>query len=452
MLSPQEQLALLRRGSVEIISESALLEKLEQRRPLRVKLGLDPTAPDIHIGNAIVLHKLRQFQDLGHEAILVIGDFTGLIGDPSGKSETRPALSPEEIQQNAATYRAQYGLILDPSRTRVVFNSEWLRPMTFYDVIKLASRATVHRLLERDDFAKRFREHLPIHVHELLYPLCQAYDSVAIQADVELGGTDQKFNNLMGRDLQRELGQESQVVVLTPLLPGLDGVQKMSKSLGNAIGITEPANVMYGKVMSLADALMIPYFEYCTLVPMEEVRAVEVALRTGELHPRDAKQRLARAITARYHGEAAARAAEDEFTRVFREHELPEGVPRIVLSRGTLDKEGKLDGPNWMRLEHLLVALGFAASNSDARRLISQGGVGLQPPAAPGREPIGLDTPRLPQDAPRLVEVGILQDLGRGGFRVYVPDVDPTGRAGVETGGLLVRVGRRQIARVWLGA
>jgi tyrosyl-tRNA synthetase len=449
-LSPHQQLEQLRRGTVEIITESALLEKLEQRRPLRVKLGLDPTAPDIHIGNAVVLHKLRQFQDLGHEAILVIGDFTGLIGDPSGKSETRPALSPDEVQRNAATYRDQYSLILDPARTRVVFNSEWLRPMTFYDVIRLASRATVHRLLERDDFAKRFREHLPIHLHELLYPLCQAYDSVAIRADVELGGTDQKFNNLMGRELQRELGQDPQVVVLTPLLPGLDGVQKMSKSLGNAIGITEPAGAMYGKVMSLADSLMIPYFEYCTPVPLDEIRGMEQALRAGDLHPRDAKQRLASAITARYHGDAAARAAADEFTRVFREHELPASVPARVLSRDTLRSKGALDEPNWVRLEPLLVELGFAASNSDARRLIRQGGVGLQPPAhgdGDTEQPL-----RLPHDASRLISLGVLEDLGKGGFRVCVPDAGPGGSPPAERSGLLVRVGRRQIARIWLGA
>ncbi|MHB8731672.1 MAG: tyrosine--tRNA ligase [bacterium] len=401
--SPREQLALLARGTVEVISEEALLAKLEERRPLRVKLGLDPTAPDIHLGNAVVLQKLRQFQDLGHEAILVIGDFTGLIGDPSGKSETRPQLSREDVERNAATYREQYSRILDPGRTRVVFNGQWLGPMTFEDVIRLAGRATVHRLLERDDFAKRFREHLPIHLHELLYPLCQAYDSVAIQADVELGGTDQKFNNLMGRELQRETGQEPQVVVLTPLLPGLDGIQKMSKSLGNAIGITEPPNEMYAKVMSLADGLMIPYFEYCTLVPLEEMRALEAALRAGQVHPRDVKQRLANAITARYWGEAAAAAAAAEFTRVFREHERPEEIPEVALNR-TQAQNGT------MRLSHLLVALRLAPSNTEARRLIDQGGVTL--------------------------------DETRAAKDVDVPVRD----------GLIVRVGRRRFAKVRLTA
>ena len=403
-LAPRAQLDLLRRGTVEIITEEALLAKLASGRGLRVKLGLDPTAPDLHIGNAIVLHKLRQFQDLGHEAILVIGDFTGLIGDPSGKSETRPALSPEEIQKNAQTYRDQYRLILESTRTRVVFNSQWLGPMKFYDVIRLASRTTVHRILERDDFAKRYVDHQPIHLHELLYPLCQAYDSLAIEADVELGGTDQKFNNLMGRELQRELGQEPQVVVLTPLLPGLDGVQKMSKSLGNAIGITDPPNLMYGKVMSISDDLMVPYFEYCTLVPLTEVRTIASELQSGRLHPRDAKKRLAREITARYHGNEAAGAAEQEFERVFAARKLPDEIPDVALRREELSHGA-------MRLVRLLVGLGLAGSNGEARRLISQGGVS--------------------------VNGARIQDVD-----AEVPVHD----------GLLVRVGRRRIARVRLSA
>ncbi len=401
-LSPAAQLERLRRGTVEIVTEEALLAKLAEGRPLRVKLGLDPTAPDIHIGNAIVLQKLRQFQDLGHEAVLIIGDFTGLIGDPSGKSETRPSLTPQEIERNAETYRDQYSRILDPNRTRVAFNSQWLGAMTFYEVIKLASRTTVHRILERDDFAKRYAERLPIHLHELLYPLCQAYDSVAVQADVELGGTDQKFNNLMGRELQREVGQAPQVVVLTPLLPGLDGVQKMSKSLGNAIGITDPPNEMYGKVMSLPDPLMIPYFEYCTLVPLEEIRALEAALGSGRAHPRDAKRRLAREITRRYHNETAALAAEAEFDRVFGSRELPEEIPDVTLGRDRL-RGGRI------RLARLLVETGLADSNTDARRLISQGGVSL-------------DRARVHED-----------------LEVEVRD------------GLLVQVGRRRFARVRLG-
>jgi tyrosyl-tRNA synthetase len=396
MPSPQAQLETLRRGTVEVITEEALLAKLALGRSLRIKLGLDPTAPDIHIGNAIVLHKLRQFQDLGHEAILVIGDFTGLIGDPSGKSETRPSLSPAEIEQNARTYRDQYTRILDPGRTRVVFNSQWLGPMKFYDVIKLAGHTTVHRILERDDFAKRYVERLPIHLHELLYPLCQAYDSVAIEADVELGGTDQKFNNLMGRELQREVGQEPQVVLLTPLLPGLDGVQKMSKSLGNAIGITEPPNEMYGKVMSVPDGLMGDYFEFCTLVPLVEIREIKAALDAGRVHPRDVKKRLAREITARYHGEAAARAAQAEFERVFGSRELPEDIPDVELGRDRV-RGGTI------RLARLLVEIGLADSNTEARRLISQGGVSL-------------DRTRVNEDRDVEVRDGLLVQVGRRRF------------------------------------
>ncbi|MDR7455261.1 MAG: tyrosine--tRNA ligase, partial [Armatimonadota bacterium] len=311
-LPPEEQLARLRRGAVEIISEEDLLAKLRQGRPLRVKLGLDPSAPDLHLGTALVLRKMRQFQDLGHEAIIVIGDFTATIGDPTGKKQARPMLSPEAVAANAQTYRDQYGLVLDPARTRVVFNSQWLGAMTFADVIRLASRATVARILERDDFTTRLRAGVPIHLHELLYPLCQAQDSVALEADVELGGTDQKFNNLMGRELQREMGQEPQVVLLTPLLPGLDGVEKMSKSLGNAIGITEPPAEMFGKVMSIPDALMPTYFEYATDVPMAEVEAIVRGLADGRVHPRDAKRRLAREIVEVWHGTQAAEAAEAE--------------------------------------------------------------------------------------------------------------------------------------------
>lgn len=402
-LAPQAQLDLLKRGTVEIISDEELLAKLALGRPLRVKLGLDPTAPDLHIGTAIVLQKLRQFQDLGHEAILVIGDFTTLIGDPSGRSETRPALTPAEVEKNAQTYRDQYALILDPARTRVVFNSQWLGAMKFYDVIRLAGRTTVHRILERDDFAKRYADRLPIHLHELLYPLCQAYDSVEIEADVELGGTDQKFNNLMGRELQRDLGQDPQVVLLTPLLPGLDGVQKMSKSLGNTIGITDPPQEMYGKVMSLSDTLMIPYFEYCTLVPLEEVRQIAGALAAGRVHPRDAKKRLAREITARYHGEAAARDAEAAFERVFAGHELPEEIPEVDLPRDRL-RGGTI------RLVRLLVEAGLADSNSDARRLISQGGVSL-------------NGERVNEDLDVAVQSGLLVRVGRRRFaRIRLSD------------------------------
>ncbi len=370
MTSPEEQLKILRRGTVEIISEDDLLAKLRQQRPLRVKLGVDPSAPDIHLGIAIVLRKLRQFQDLGHQAILVMGDFTGIIGDPSEKKKTRPMLTPEEIQRNVATYRDQYGKILDPAKTKVVFNSEWLAPLQFEDVIKLGAKTTVARVLERDDFTNRLKAGTPVFMHELLYPLCQAYDSVKLQADVELGGTDQKFNNLMGRDLQREFGQEPQVVTLTPLLVGVDGVEKMSKSLGNAIGITDLPAEMYGKVMSIPDGLIAHFMEFCTGIPLEEVKAVDRDLKDGRLHPRDAKARLASEIVKMWHGPGAAAEAERRFERVFVEKDTPEEIPDAPLGRDEL-KQGKV------RLVKLLVLAGLAESNNEARRLISQGGVSI---------------------------------------------------------------------------
>jgi len=361
------QLDLIRRGVAEIIPEEDLIRKLErsisEREPLRVKLGLDPTAPDIHLGHTVVLHKMRQFQELGHQVIIILGDFTARIGDPTGRSETRKPLSPEEIEANAATYREQIFKILDPERTRVVFNSQWLAPLTFADVITLAARYTVARMLERDDFARRFREGSPIGIHEFLYPLMQGYDSVALAADVELGGTDQKFNLLMGRVLQREYGQEPQVAITMPILEGLDGVQKMSKSLGNYIGITEPPGEMYGKIMSLPDELMVRYFELVTAVPTEEVRSIAEGLAERRLHPRDVKMRLAREIVTAYHSRDAAERAEAEFVRVFRHHDLPEEVPAFRVA----------PGPVW--LPRLMVEAGLAPSTSEARRLIQQGGV-----------------------------------------------------------------------------
>ncbi|MGQ9531645.1 MAG: tyrosine--tRNA ligase [Desulfotomaculales bacterium] len=361
------QLDLIGRGVAEIIPEEDLVRKLERsiatREPLRVKLGLDPTAPDIHLGHTVVLHKMRQFQELGHQVIIILGDFTARIGDPTGRSETRKPLSPEEIEANAATYREQIFKILDPARTRVVFNSQWLAPLTFADVIALAARYTVARMLERDDFARRFREGSPIGIHEFLYPLMQGYDSVALAADVELGGTDQKFNLLMGRVLQREYGQEPQVAITMPILEGLDGVQKMSKSLGNYVGITEPPGEMYGKIMSLPDALMVRYFELVTAVPTEEVRSIAEGLAAGRLHPRDVKMRLAREIVTAYHSRDAAERAEAEFVRVFRHHDLPEEVPAFRVAPGRV----------W--LPRLMVEAGLAPSTSEARRLIQQGGV-----------------------------------------------------------------------------
>lgn len=371
-MTPEEQLEILRRGTTEIISEEELLEKLRkaqgENRPLRVKWGVDPTAPDIHLGHTVVIRKMKQFQDLGHEVILLIGDFTGRVGDPTGRSETRKQLSEEEVKANARTYIEQVGKILDRDRMVVDFNSRWLSPMTFADVVRLASKYTVARMLEREDFGNRYREERPIHIHEFLYPLMQGYDSVALNADVELGGTEQKFNILMARHIQREYGQEPEVAVLTPILEGIDGIQRMSKSTGNYIGIDEPPGEMYGKTMSIPDDIMLRYFELVTDVSTGEIREMERGLREGSLHPRDVKMRLAREIVTLYHGAAAASAAEEEFIRVFRQRELPEDLPEVAVPRSSLD-DGKI------RIVKLLVQAGLAPSNSEAKRLIAQGGV-----------------------------------------------------------------------------
>ncbi len=364
-MSPEEQLQLLKRGAAEIISEADLLARLKEGKPLRVKLGLDPTAPHIHLGFAVVLRKLRQFQDLGHQVVLLIGDFTARVGDPSGRSETRKVLTSEQIAENAATYKEQFSKILDPAKTEVRFNSEWLGQMSFADVITLASRTTVARTMERDDFEKRYREGLPIGLHELLYPLMQGYDSVALQADVEMGGTDQKFNNLVGRTLQKEYDQTPQVVFLMPILEGITGVQKMSKSLGNYIGIAEPPTEMYGKAMSIPDDLMRRYFELCTDVDMTEVDR-----RLQEDHPRDTKRSLAREIVRIYHGEEAAQVADDEFIRVFSQKGLPDEMPTVELAASELQ-----DGAIF--IVKLVVAANLAPSNKEARRKVEQGAVSL---------------------------------------------------------------------------
>lgn len=370
----QEQLEVIRRGVVEILPEDELVAKLRhaltKKVPLRIKLGLDPTAPDIHLGHTVVLQKLRQFQELGHQVIIIIGDYTGRIGDPTGRVETRRQLTEAEVLANAETYKEQIFKVLDPGKTEVVFNSQWLAPLTFSDVIQLAAKYTVARMLERDDFAQRFKEGLPIGVHEFFYPLMQGYDSVALRGDVEIGGTDQKFNLLVGRTLQKEYGQEPQVALMMPILPGLDGVQKMSKSLGNYIGINEPPREIYGKTMSLADALMPDYFELVTTLPLTEVREIQEALAKGRMHPRDAKMRLAREIVTQYHGAAAAQAAENEFKKVFQQRELPEEMDEVVLSEAQLE-----DGDIW--LPRLLVYAGLAGGTSEARRFIQQGAVKL---------------------------------------------------------------------------
>jgi tyrosyl-tRNA synthetase len=404
-----EQLEILRTGVVEIVREQELAERLETARQrgvgLRVKAGFDPSAPDLHLGHTVVLKKLREFQDLGHTAIFLIGDFTGMIGDPTGKSETRRPLTREEVLANAETYREQVFRILDPQRTEVRFNSEWMDRLSAADLIRLAAHYTVARILEREDFARRFAENRPIAIHEFLYPLVQAYDSVALQADVELGGTDQKFNLLVGREIQKAYGQPPQVILTMPLLEGTDAKlvdgrlvgQKMSKSLGNAIGIQEPPEEMYGKLMAISDPLMERYYELLSL----EGRDILARLRSGRIHPMEAKKALAAELVGRYHGpEAAARAAE-EFARRFQRRELPSEIPEVSW-RG--------DGER-VAVARLLAETGLAKSNSDGRRLIVQGAVRID------------------------------------GQRISDPALEIPCR-----GSILVEVGRRRVARIVLSA
>ena len=363
-----EQLSTIRRGTAEIVVESELRAKLERSLktgvPLKVKLGLDPTAPDLHLGHTVVLQKLRDFQVLGHQAIIVIGDFTGMIGDPSGRSETRKPLTWEEIRVNAETYRAQLGKILDMSRTSVEFNSTWLGPLTFENIIRETANLTVAQMLQRDDFAARYASGRPISLHEFLYPIAQAFDSVALQADVELGGTDQTFNLLVGRDLQRAHGQEPQVALTVPILEGLDGAQKMSKTLGNYVGITEHPGDMYGKLMSIPDSLMLRYLTLVTRLPEDEIREIGQGLSAGRIHPMEAKKRLARTVTTQYHGEAAAREAEATFVRVFHDRQEPEKIDEIYIPGGAK-----------LRLVEIVVATGYVSSKSEARRKILEGAV-----------------------------------------------------------------------------
>jgi len=378
----EEQLARIRRGVADIIVEAELRQKLERSVrsgiPLKVKLGLDPTAPDLHLGHTVVLQKLRDFEELGHEVIIIIGDFTAMIGDPSGRSETRKPLTRGQIEAHAETYRAQLGKILDMPRTRVEFNSSWLAPLKLEDLIRLTATATVAQLLQREDFASRYAAGRSISLHEFLYPICQAYDSVVLGADVELGGTDQTFNLLVARDLQRTFGQEPQVAITTPLLEGLDGTQKMSKSLGNYVGVTEPPEEIYGKLMSMPDSLMLRYFTLVTRLPEAEIREIAEALATGRLHPMDAKKRLARTVVTQYHGRAAAEEAEADFVWVFQQRETPEEIEAIKLS---LSGDGgaipgkALTPPESPFLWWVIRAAGLAASNSEARRLIQQGAV-----------------------------------------------------------------------------
>ena len=368
----EEQLARIRRGAAEIIVESELRAKLARGTPLTVKLGLDPTAPDLHLGHTVVLQKLRDFQELGHQVVIIIGDFTGMIGDPTGRSETRKQLTREEIRVNAETYRAQLGRVLDMAQVRVEFNSTWLSPLSFEDIVRETAHVTVAQMLQREDFSARYGSGRPISLHEFLYPLAQAYDSVALRADVELGGTDQTFNLLLGRDLQRAHGREPQIAVTVPILEGLDGVQKMSKSLGNYVGISESPEDIYGKLMSISDDLMWRYFELLTRLPAGEVDA----LRAG--HPRDAKMRLARMLTATYNGDAAASRAEAKFVREVQKREVPVIIDQVTVALGVGGggRRGKAEAdPESRPLWWVVKEAGLASSTSEARRLIQQGGV-----------------------------------------------------------------------------
>jgi tyrosyl-tRNA synthetase len=364
MTSVSEALELIKRGSEELIVEEELARKLARGKPLRVKLGLDPTAPDLHLGHTVVINKLRHFQQLGHRVQFLIGDFTGMIGDPTGKNQTRPPLSREQILENAKTYREQAFKILDPERTDILFNSEWSDKLGAEGMIRLAARYTVARILEREDFAKRYRAGQPIAMHELLYPLMQGYDSVAMKSDVELGGTDQKFNLLVGRELQKDFGQEPQCILTTPLLEGLDGVNKMSKSLGNYVGIAEPPQEIFGKLMRISDELMWRYLDLLSFEPVAKIKAKQKAVAQGA-NPRDVKFEFATEIVERFHGKAAAELAAREFNARFRDHALPAEIPEQSLKAP----------PGGLASTQALKQAGLVSSSSEADRLIAQGGV-----------------------------------------------------------------------------
>jgi len=370
-MSVAEQMAVIKRGTVEVLIEKELEEKLEKSLksgvPLKIKAGFDPTAPDLHLGHTVLIQKLRQFQQLGHEINFLIGDFTGMIGDPTGKSETRKVLTREDVLRNAETYKEQVFKILDPSKTKVVFNSDWLNDLGCGGMIGLASKYTVARMLERDDFHKRYNSQQPIAIHEFLYPLIQGYDSVALKSDVELGGTDQKFNLLMGRELQREWGQSPQCILTMPLLEGLDGVNKMSKSLGNYIGINEPADEIFGKVMSISDDLMIRYYELLSDMTLADLEKLKSDLKDKSLHPMAAKKALGREIVSRFHGAGAGEAAEENFVKRFKENEIPDEMPQVSY--------GLADGS--VLLAKAMTDAGLTKSNGEGKRNIEGGGVKL---------------------------------------------------------------------------
>jgi tyrosyl-tRNA synthetase len=366
MSNVDQALAIIRRGAEEILIEEELIEKLKSGKPLRVKAGFDPTAPDLHLGHTVLLNKMRQLQELGHEIQFLIGDFTGMIGDPSGKNETRPPLTREQVEQNALTYQQQVFKVLDPQKTKIMFNSEWMNKLSPADLIKLAATHTVARMLERDDFHKRYTAGQPIAIHEFLYPLLQGYDSVAMRSDIELGGTDQKFNLLMGRELQKHFGQKPQIVIMLPLLPGLDGVKKMSKSLGNYIGINESAEQIFGKVMSISDETMWLWYELISFKTLEEIKALRDKAEQG-MNPRDIKFMLAEEIAARFHSQEAGRLAKEHFISQFQKGQMPEDMPEVEIS---LPEDG-------IMMAHLLKAAGLVESTSEGARMVQQGAVKL---------------------------------------------------------------------------
>lgn len=371
MHTPEKQLEIIKRGTTEILLEKELLEKLTQaqkeNRPLKIKAGFDPTAPDIHLGHTVLIEKLRQFQELGHEVIFLIGDFTGMIGDPTGKSETRKPLTKDDVLANAETYKEQVFKILNPEKTRIVFNSTWLEAMSVAELIKLQAKLTVARMLEREDFKQRFQNHNPIGIHEFIYPLLQGYDSVALEADVELGGTDQRFNLLMGRELQKEYGQPQQIVVMMPLLEGLDGVKKMSKSLNNYVGISESPKEQYGKLLSITDELMIKYYELLSHISLDELNALKQGIRGGSVHPKKAKEAFAMEIVERYWGKAAALQAKEEFDKVFREGGIPDDIPVVPIAWD--------EAEIWLPM--IMKNVGMTSSTGEAMRLIKQGAVSV---------------------------------------------------------------------------
>lgn len=379
MISPEEQFHIIQSGTAQIVPESALMEKLKRGKPLNIKLGVDPTAPDIHLGHAVPLRKLRAFQDLGHHVTLIIGDGTALIGDPSGRNTTRPQLTREQIEINAKTYVDQAFKILDPEKTTLRYNSEWILKLGMEDLLKIASNFTVARILERDDFHNRYTSNQSISLHEFLYPIMQAYDSVVIEADVELGGTDQLFNLLAGRELMEKMGMEPQVCLTLPLLEGTDGVKKMSKSYGNYIGLTDAPNDMFGKVMSIPDELMVKYYRLASTIAVDQIDAIEAGLTAGEIHPNRCKRDLAQNIVAAYYDEAAAQEAEAAFDRQFKQHEVPEDIPEFAADL-TPNDEGKV------YLAKLISDAGLTNSVGDARRMIDQGGVKVNGEAVPAKE------------------------------------------------------------------